>query len=417
MYAQTTAVLEKYDNQHDFERLCAAILNAQGFKDVVLIAPRGGGDGGKDITFTTESGGKGLACVTLRKDIEKKFKEDFHQRKQGEFDKYILYCTAYLTKQQKLDFSSHCNAKLQAEFLPQDIEALASLLDTTLVTVRKKWLYLTDEERQERQDAISQLALTVRKRGVSISQYYRAEHSDPGIGQRWPRSQHVFLELLPLDSTNDILAFGYQGGSRPSPDMQVQDLLRHAGWHIRTDLQDDVLPKSDGVGIVAIYTGRSNIRVVDIPSKPACIFYFDRSGGVFIDLPAASFSHPQPSNVPIDHPQVIGDLLLRLSLLIQGTLKLLSEQGYVGRIQTTIWAELDTNLPPQQIGDAPLDRRFDPAQSQNRGSTIFLTQDIWSEFSVQLAHMVSQMTRTWLRYPFTLDPWIQGTFPDIQHHQ
>ena len=77
MYSQTVAILEKFDNQHEFERMCADILVGMGYKDVVLMAPRGGSDGGKDIIFTTESGGKGLACVTLRDDIEKKFFEDY----------------------------------------------------------------------------------------------------------------------------------------------------------------------------------------------------------------------------------------------------------------------------------------------------------------------------------------------------
>jgi hypothetical protein len=38
--------------------MSADILNALGYTEVIPIAPRGGGDGGKDITFTTESGGK-----------------------------------------------------------------------------------------------------------------------------------------------------------------------------------------------------------------------------------------------------------------------------------------------------------------------------------------------------------------------
>ena len=90
-------MLEKFDNQHDFERMCADILFALGYRDVELIAPRGGSDRGKDIVFTTESGGKGLACVTLRGDIEKKFFEDFSKRQPGEFEKYVFFCTAYLT--------------------------------------------------------------------------------------------------------------------------------------------------------------------------------------------------------------------------------------------------------------------------------------------------------------------------------
>ncbi len=87
MYSPTRTTLEQFDNQHDFERMAADIFNALGYTEVVPIAPRGGSDGGKDITFITENGGKGLACITLRKDIEKKFEEDFSQRKAGEYEK------------------------------------------------------------------------------------------------------------------------------------------------------------------------------------------------------------------------------------------------------------------------------------------------------------------------------------------
>src|SRR5260370_37866142 len=97
MYSHTRAVLEQFDNPHEFERMCTDILNALGYKYVVPIAPRGGSDGGMDITFATTTGGKGLACVTLRKDIEKKFDEDFSKRKAGEFEEYFFFCTAYLT--------------------------------------------------------------------------------------------------------------------------------------------------------------------------------------------------------------------------------------------------------------------------------------------------------------------------------
>jgi hypothetical protein len=56
MYSSTNAALSQFDNPHDFERMAADILNTLGYKDVVLIAPRGGGDGGRDITFRSESG-------------------------------------------------------------------------------------------------------------------------------------------------------------------------------------------------------------------------------------------------------------------------------------------------------------------------------------------------------------------------
>jgi hypothetical protein len=143
MYSQTVAVLEKFDNQHDFERMSADLLIALGRKDVALIAPRGGSDGGMDITFTTESGGKGLACVTLRPDIEAKFNEDFSKRRAGEFEKYILFCTAHLTASKKLKFARYCLDNLQAEFVPQDIESLRGLLDA-FTSIRERYLGIKD---------------------------------------------------------------------------------------------------------------------------------------------------------------------------------------------------------------------------------------------------------------------------------
>jgi len=145
MLSLTQKALEEFDNQHDFERMCADVLNALGYKDVTPIAPRGGSDGGRDITFTTETGGKGLACVTLRKDSEVKFNEDFTQRKPGEYEKYYFFTNRYLTSSQKLKFASDCLITLKAEFIAQDREALRSLLDSALQAVRKRYLHIDDD--------------------------------------------------------------------------------------------------------------------------------------------------------------------------------------------------------------------------------------------------------------------------------
>jgi hypothetical protein len=147
MYSQTSAMLEKFDNQHEFERMCADILIALGYEDVVPMAPRGGSDEGKDITFRNQRGERGLACVTLRKDITVKFKEDFLQRSAGEFDIYILFCTQYLTHKQKVEFARICLETLQAEFVPKDIEALRSLLDSSLTAIRENYLGIKDDKR------------------------------------------------------------------------------------------------------------------------------------------------------------------------------------------------------------------------------------------------------------------------------
>ena len=149
MFSTTKQTLEAFDNQHDFERMCADILNASGYRDVVLVAPRGGSDGGKDITFSFGNDQKGLACVTLRKDIDKKFDEDFSQRQAGEYDKYYLFCNVYLTSSQKSKYKKYCDDKLQAELIPQDVEALRSILDSKLENIRGEYLGISQNDREK----------------------------------------------------------------------------------------------------------------------------------------------------------------------------------------------------------------------------------------------------------------------------
>ncbi len=157
LFSPTVAVLEKFDNEHEFERMCADILIALGYEDVMPVAPRGGSDGGMDITFKNQRGEKGLACVTLRKDIMVKFKEDFSQRTAGEFNVYILFCTKYLTHKQKLEFAKYCLNTLQAEFVPKDIEALRSLLDSSLRSIRETYLHIKDDSKGVSEEALATL--------------------------------------------------------------------------------------------------------------------------------------------------------------------------------------------------------------------------------------------------------------------
>jgi hypothetical protein len=148
MHSKTIEYLAKFDNQHEFERMSADILNAQGYRDVALVAPPGGGDRGRDIAFSNESGEKGLACITLNKGIEVKFKRDFHIRTKGDYDKYMLFCTVYLTHSQKLRFTKYCIDTLRAEFVPMDIEAMRRLLDSSLKSIRKQYLYIGDNREE-----------------------------------------------------------------------------------------------------------------------------------------------------------------------------------------------------------------------------------------------------------------------------
>src|SRR6266851_2878580 len=145
MYSLTKEALKEFSDPHEFEKMCTDILNALEYRDVEPIAPGGGGDGGKDITFITENGGKGLACVTLRKDIRKKFYEDFSRPLPGEYEKYILFCNVSLTATQKQYFTDYCQNRLQALFVPRDLESLRSLLDSKLTQIREQYLHIRDE--------------------------------------------------------------------------------------------------------------------------------------------------------------------------------------------------------------------------------------------------------------------------------
>jgi hypothetical protein len=142
MLSLTKNALEELDNPHDFERMCADILLGSGYDDVVPIAPRGGADEGKDITFRFDTDKRGLACVTLRKDIAAKFKEDFYQRKPGEFAKYYLFCTSHVSPKQRAGFERYCLESLQADLVVQDIEALRGLLDVRFSDIKSRYLHL-----------------------------------------------------------------------------------------------------------------------------------------------------------------------------------------------------------------------------------------------------------------------------------
>lgn len=141
----TKKALEEFDNQHDFERMCADILNALGCQKVEPRAPAGGPDGGKDIIFY-EGETKCAVFVTLRKDIGKKFDEDSQKLKiQDGFNKIVLFSNQNITQKQKEDFFRLTNSKGISFLEIYDLERLRSLLDVSLKSIRKKYLHIDDE--------------------------------------------------------------------------------------------------------------------------------------------------------------------------------------------------------------------------------------------------------------------------------
>jgi len=146
MLSLTAQSLAEYTDNKEFERLCADFLNATGYTEVVPVGVRGGGDGGMDILYKAHDGTRGLACVTIRKDIDKKFTEDFYQREKDDFDHYIFFTNQYLTPTRKKKFTKYCLDQLDALFIPMDIEFIRSLLDTSLQGLRAQYLHIDPEK-------------------------------------------------------------------------------------------------------------------------------------------------------------------------------------------------------------------------------------------------------------------------------
>lgn len=141
MLSRTRRALEDFDNQHEFERMAADVLNALGYSSVEPMAPQGGSDGGRDVRFR-EGDTPGVALVTLDKKIRDKFKQDL--LKQDDAGGVIaLFCNVNVSPSQKLDFARDAISKsYRLEVF--DLERLRSLLDTSLKDVRRRYLGIDD---------------------------------------------------------------------------------------------------------------------------------------------------------------------------------------------------------------------------------------------------------------------------------
>lgn len=142
MLSQTRRALEDFDNQHDFERMAADILNGLGYQGVEPMAPGGGPDRGQDIRFR-EGDATGVALVTLEKRIRDKFKRDLAKQPDSE-GTLALFCNVDVSPSLRLEFAREANAKgYVLEVF--DLERLRSLLDSSLKDVRRRYLSIDDE--------------------------------------------------------------------------------------------------------------------------------------------------------------------------------------------------------------------------------------------------------------------------------
>jgi hypothetical protein len=154
MMNKTRQGLDAFDNQHDFERLAADLLNALGYSGVEPMSPKGGADGGCDIRFR-DADASGIAFVTLDKRIREKFHRDLSKQHREE-GLIALFCTVDVSPAMKLEF-----AKAAAELCYRvevfDVERLRSLLDGRFKDIRRRYLHIDDEVAERVRSEISRL--------------------------------------------------------------------------------------------------------------------------------------------------------------------------------------------------------------------------------------------------------------------
>jgi hypothetical protein len=142
MLNYTRRALEDFDNQHEFERLAADVLNALGYADVEPMAPGGGPDGGRDIKFK-DGDSNAIAFVTLDKKIREKFKRDLAKQQPGE-GQIAVFCNVDVSPATKIACAAEAIA-LGYNLDFYDIERLRSLLDGRFKDIRRRYLGIDDE--------------------------------------------------------------------------------------------------------------------------------------------------------------------------------------------------------------------------------------------------------------------------------
>ncbi|HEX8032565.1 MAG TPA: hypothetical protein VF510_01895 [Ktedonobacterales bacterium] len=120
------------------------------------------------------------------------------------------------------------------------------------------------------------------------------------------------------------------------------------------------------------------------------MIYLDASGGLFLDVTATSLGAPKPDE-SADHTTLIERLVKRVDRATTILCTLLRERGYGGRLHVRVSANTGMG--------------YDLKTRVHIGSTIISVADDLDTVRGALVLMLSQMTRSWLGYPFTILRW------------
>ncbi len=225
-----------------------------------------------------------------------------------------------------------------------------------------------------------------------------------------PGSHRVGVEWVPIDAIGDLLSFWTHGAVARSPDEDLLQRLKAAKWHIEGVQPGDVvrLPRGLGVGAIYLTTGLYMRRILhmeepDTNANPVDIIYVDSSGGMFLDMATASLGASRPPDELADVKSLVTFLVERLDTSTQMLCALLREQGYGGRLQITAWVDTGYGFPS-----------YDLKAQGHRGSMAVSVVDTTETIKEALAPLLSQLTRSWLNYPFTITGWTSQGEPIIR---
>lgn len=258
------------------------------------------------------------------------------------------------------------------------------------------------EREQKQEEAIKQRSMQVLDGYWAARQLFIPEFSQP----EWKSFRdRIYMEFVPLDSPTDaLLPFGMYGANQLSVDKSILLEMHHSEWRVE---RSELRPR--GIVISAEIKNIHLARADGDTDRSPSLVYIDTSGGMFVNLAARSIGHGYTRESMI----CASRLCSLQSKLIDLLLLLLQNNNYAGRVAVRLWTATETfeQLRGGEKVDSPEHPLFQNRYHAHSGNATFSVFDERDERKDKITAMVSQLTRSWLRFPFSLDVWPDGALP------
>lgn len=260
------------------------------------------------------------------------------------------------------------------------------------------------EREQKREEMAKLLSIQVLDGYWSARQQFLPEFLNDA--QKWkPFSDRVYMECVPLDASADLLPFGLQLTERSSLDTRILDAILNANWAVR----QRVMRPRGLVLQVDVVEPRFGIQPERNPTTPLAIIYFDRGGGLFVNLAVSSLGDQNAGSL-LSLIQRLCSLQAKLITILH---MLLREHDYAGRVETQIWTASETwSWQDLTVDDARHHLQLSK-RNGHFGTAVFSVLDQWPEQSQKIGRMASQLTRSWLGYSFGISNWHEERLPEL----